>query len=151
MNSEENPDELRRKIKGCLFENGYKVDGSLNWSTLRGKRVLIVLDDVVSAAQVKVMTDEDGFSNGSRIIVTSRDRGFLIPEDFDFFHVEALTDTYSNHMFCLHAFKQTDAPRKYQDLVASVVKKCAGFPLAIKIAGRYLPYGKLECCRDEVK
>jgi hypothetical protein len=125
---------VREKISENLYHQGRKV---INHSWKK-KKAVIVLDGANSECQADLTTETDGFSNESRVIVTSRDKGFLIPLDFEFYMARELNLEDSKQLFCLHAFKTRVAPRSYEEQVVKFAKKCGGLPLALKVSGRYL-------------
>ena len=130
--------DLRGIIIANLFCKGRKVAESFDWTTLRKKKVLIILDDAEADFQVNVMTQTDGFADDSQLIVTSRNKRFLIPLDFKFHQVEGLSLDDSKELFCLHAFIKRVPPGSYKDQVEKFAKKCDGLPLALKVCGRYV-------------
>ncbi|CAM6116433.1 unnamed protein product [Calypogeia fissa] len=129
---------LREKITEGLCRRGRQVEKPFNWGKLNGKKVVIVLDDVEFRFQVQVMMKSDGLSKDSRLIVTSRDSGFLIGEGFDCYTVEPLGRRDSNKLFCLNAFNTENIPNDFKEGVTSFVQKCEGLPLALTVVAKYL-------------
>ncbi|CAM6083192.1 unnamed protein product [Calypogeia fissa] len=110
-----------------------------NWGKLNGKKAVIVLDDVEFRFQVQVMVESDGLSKDSRLIVTSRESGFLIGEGFYCYTVEPLGPRDSNKLFCLNAFNTENMPNDFKEGVTSFVQKCEGLPLALcSVVAKYL-------------
>lgn len=138
MAKDEKPDQLRMKMIKSLYWKGQKVDNNFQWSFLKGQKVLVVLDGANSESQVQVMTKSDEFSQDSRLVVTSRERGFLRPENFAFHDAQTLDIQDSQKLFCLHAYKTEDVPSENEENVKRITEKCGGLPLALKVAGRYL-------------
>jgi hypothetical protein len=138
MTKEKQLSDLRSIVIENLFWKGRKFSLSFDWTTLRMKKVLIILDGAECETQVNVMTERDGFAAESRVIVTARDRGFLSPLDFEFYMAQGLSPDYSRELFCLHAFRKKVAPSSHMEQVEKFAKKCDGLPLALKVAGRYL-------------
>jgi hypothetical protein len=94
--------DLRRIVIANLLYKGKTVNIHFDWKALTRKRVLIILDDADSDFQVNVMTANDKFSEDSRLIVTSRNRGFLIPLNFKFHMAEGLTiDDSKSYFACM--------------------------------------------------
>ena len=120
MTEDKQLSHLRKIIIDNLFCKGRKVPESFQWTTLRNKTVLIILDDADCESQVNVMTQTDGFADDSRLIVTSRNKGFLIPLDFEFHMAEGLSPEASKELFCLHAFKKRLAPRSHEKQVENL-------------------------------
>ncbi|KAJ6928760.1 hypothetical protein NC652_012791 [Populus alba x Populus x berolinensis] len=76
---------------------------------LQRKKVLIVLDDVNDPQDLKYLVGEDGlFGQGSRIMVTSRDRQVLLNacDEDKIYKVKILDEDDALRLFSLHAFKQ---------------------------------------------
>ncbi|CAM6103742.1 unnamed protein product [Calypogeia fissa] len=135
---EEDPDDLRAKIKHHLYRKGRKVNHDFEWDGLKGKRVFIVLDNVVSDSHVQVMTMSDGFSDESRVIVTSRSGGLLNSEDFSTYFMKELNHHDSERLLCLHAFENLHVQDTFGGRVESMLEKCGGYPLALTVYGEYL-------------
>jgi len=108
---------------------------------LQRKKVLIVLDDVNDPQVLKYLLGEDGlFGQGSRIMVTSRDRQVLINEcDEDkIYEVEILEEDDALRLFSLHAFKQNNPIEGYIGLSKTVVSCVKGVPLVLEVLGASL-------------
>ncbi|BAT72693.1 hypothetical protein VIGAN_01012300, partial [Vigna angularis var. angularis] len=75
---------------------------------LKRMRILIILDDVTDSVQVKqLLGRRDSFGQGSRIILTSRDKQVLKNAGADdIYEVKELNELDSLKLFSLHAFKQ---------------------------------------------
>ncbi|KOM32033.1 hypothetical protein LR48_Vigan01g158900 [Vigna angularis] len=128
---------------------------------LKRMRILIILDDVTDSVQVKqLLGRRDSFGQGSRIILTSRDKQVLKNAGADdIYEVKELNELDSLKLFSLHAFKQNSSQEtKYMDLVEEVLGYAKGIPLALQILGSLL-YGrtreawksqlqKLKKCQD---
>ncbi|CAM6119020.1 unnamed protein product [Calypogeia fissa] len=135
---EEDPDDLRAKIKHHLYCKGRKVNHDFEWDELKGKRVFILLDNVVSDSHVQVMTASDGFSDESRVIVTSRSGGLLNSEDFSTYFMKELNHHDSERLLCLHAFENLHVQDTFGDCVESMLEMCGGDPMALTVYGEYL-------------
>ncbi|CAM6114387.1 unnamed protein product [Calypogeia fissa] len=138
MTKKENRTLLKEKTIAGLSRRGHQVEKPFSWGRLIGKKVLIVLDDVEFKSQVQVMMDSDGFAEDSRLVVTSRDRRFLIGEGFDYYTLAPLEPQDSRKLFCLDAFKTESIPNVYKNKVASLVQECGGLPLALTVVAKYL-------------
>ncbi|CAM6118485.1 unnamed protein product [Calypogeia fissa] len=128
--------DLKAEILRNLFYKGRQV--LVKWSRLKGKRVLIVLDDVKYESQILDLTEANGFSTESCVLLTCRDRGILRLKDFAVYSVQFLDDKASKELFCNHAFKHANAPEAYKDRVKIFTRKCGGWPLVLEVAGKYL-------------
>ncbi|CAM6111484.1 unnamed protein product [Calypogeia fissa] len=139
--------DLQAEILRNLYYKGRQV--SLEWSRLQGKRVLIVLDDIEHESQILVLTESNGLSTESCVLLTSRDRRILRLKDFEIHCVELLDDEASKRLFCKHAFKIETAPEAYKDRVQRFTQKCGGWPLALEVVGKYLYKQKKPAVWDD--
>ncbi|XP_061973212.1 disease resistance protein RPV1-like [Populus nigra] len=108
---------------------------------LQRKKVLIVLDDVNDPQVLKYLVGEDGlFGQGSRIIVTSRDRQVLINacDEDKIYEVKILDEDDALRLFSLHAFKQDRPIEGYTGLSKTVVSCVKGIPLVLEVLGSSL-------------
>jgi len=108
---------------------------------LQRKKVLIVLDDVNDPQDLKYLLGEDGlFGQGSRIMVTSRDRRVLenACDEDKIYEVEILDEDDALRLFSLHAFKQDRPMEGYTGLSKTVVSCVKGIPLVLKVLGANL-------------
>ncbi|KAJ9675849.1 hypothetical protein PVL29_024683 [Vitis rotundifolia] len=106
----------------------------------RTKRVLIVLDDVNDEKQLKLLAGKhDCFGEGSRIIITSRDKHLLFrhnvdslyePEKLDYFEALAL--------FSHHAFTEEQSPHSFFHFLNEVMIYCDHHPLPLIVMGSFL-------------
>jgi hypothetical protein len=104
---------------------------------LRGKKVLICLDDVWANAEelaTSVVRSED-LSAGSRILKTSRLKEAIGGQVLD---LDVLEEGPAWELFCWHAFGGQKPPGDLADLAKMAAEKCKGLPLALKILGRQL-------------
>nr|XP_016467104.1 PREDICTED: TMV resistance protein N-like [Nicotiana tabacum]XP_016467105.1 PREDICTED: TMV resistance protein N-like [Nicotiana tabacum]XP_016467106.1 PREDICTED: TMV resistance protein N-like [Nicotiana tabacum]XP_016467107.1 PREDICTED: TMV resistance protein N-like [Nicotiana tabacum] len=108
-------------------------------SRLRSKKVLIVLDDIDDKDHYLeyLAGDLDWFGNGSRIIVTTRDK-HLIGKNDVIYEVTALPDHESIQLFYQHAFKKEDPDECFKELSLEVVNYTKGLPLALGVLGSSL-------------
>ncbi|OIT00998.1 tmv resistance protein n [Nicotiana attenuata] len=108
-------------------------------STLRSKKVLIVLDDIDDKDRYLeyLAGDLDWFGNGSRIIVTTRNK-HLIGKNDVIYEVTGLADREAMQLFCQHAFRKEDPDECYKELSLEVVNYAKGLPLALKMWGSLL-------------
>ncbi|KAK8472868.1 hypothetical protein PHAVU_002G323400 [Phaseolus vulgaris] len=113
-------------------------------SELKRTKVLLILDDVTDSAQLqKLIRGSDSFGQGSRIIITSRDRQVLKnARADDIYEVKELNFNDSQKLFSLHAFKQKSSEEiGYRELSKKVLTYAEGIPLALQILGSLL-YGR---------
>jgi len=139
-------DHVRQEILGMVLgKNDLKIHGKVLPSAikrmLQRKKVLIVLDDVNDPQDLKYLLGEDGlFGQGSRIMVTSRDRQVLINacEEDKIYEVEILDKDDALRLFSLHAFKQDRPIEDFIGLSKTVVSCVKGIPLVLEVLGSSL-------------
>ncbi|MFS7950920.1 putative P-loop containing nucleoside triphosphate hydrolase, leucine-rich repeat domain superfamily [Helianthus anomalus] len=144
---------LQRKImKDLLNDQGSDVssvhDGTKMLKTkLRGRKVLMVLDDVDHKDQLEALAgDLSWFKLGSRIIITTRDEQVLIAHRVKWIHVvNLLSDEEAIGLFCNHAFGKDLPIQEYEKESLQVVKYAAGLPLTNKVLGSFL------CGKDKLE
>ena len=137
-------DSIRTKYLSELLKE--EKSSSLPYYNERLKRtkVLLILDDVTDSALLKrLIGGSDSFGQGSRIIMTSRDRQVLKNAGADdIYEVKELNFCDSLRLFSLHAFKQKSSEEiGYRELSEKVLRYAKGIPLALQILGSLL-YGR---------
>jgi len=106
---------------------------------LRTKKVFIVLDDVDGEDQLEALAGSHGwFGEGSRIIITSRDRHLLNRYVDDTYEVKVLNDNEALQLFSWKAFKKPHPEENYVQLSKDVVNYAKGLPLALEVFGSSL-------------
>ncbi|GAU19090.1 hypothetical protein TSUD_79120 [Trifolium subterraneum] len=112
---------------------------------LKRTKVLLVFDDVKDSDQLKdLIGTHSNFGQGSRIIVTSRDRQVLENANADeIYQVGEMDYQDSLQLFCLFAFKQNNPKESFLRLTEKVLNYAQGLPLALKVLGSLL-YGKTK-------
>jgi hypothetical protein len=125
--------------------------------SLCDKKFLIILDDVDNLEQINQLLGEcDWFANGSRIIITTRDKRLLRPlekgcstykikqfddhEALELFRILAYEVTqFDDHealeLFSMHAFHRNKPDEDYSELTCRVICYAKGLPLALTIMG----------------
>ncbi|KAH0747664.1 hypothetical protein KY285_009321 [Solanum tuberosum] len=128
--------ELLRK-KDNYVNNKY--DGKcMIWRRLCSMKVLIVLDDIDHGDHLEYLAgDVDWFGNGSRVIVTTRNR-HLIEKDAAIYEVPMLPDDDAMQLFNQHAFKKEVPDECFKKFSLEVVNQAKGLPLALKLWGSLL-------------
>ncbi|KAL3729606.1 hypothetical protein ACJRO7_026695 [Eucalyptus globulus] len=125
----------------CKVDEGI----SLIKSRFKGKRVLILLDDVDHQDQLNALARErDWFSTGSIIIVTTRYEAVLDQPEFqaDYkYELSELDEVHSLLLFKRHAFHMGHCLKDFEGISRDILSTMGGLPLAIKVIGSYL-YGK---------
>ncbi|KAF5958207.1 hypothetical protein HYC85_005432 [Camellia sinensis] len=100
--------------------------------------MLLVLDDVWSGSEF--LTEKFKFQISKyKILVTSRS---VFPR-FSTYKLKLLKDQDAMDLFCHSAFPQHGRSSIPKDLVSKIMRRCGGFPLALKVVGRSL-YGEPE-------
>lgn len=137
-------DYVRRQLYEMLLDQKIKkqdVDDNKLRRRLVSKKVLIVLDDVDHIKQIENLVGKadqqpSWFGQGSRIIVTTRDKHLLKSYGEDnIYEIEKLTDDEALRLLCRRAFMKYDPEDEYRELSKSVVKYAQGLPLALELLG----------------
>ncbi|PHT31175.1 hypothetical protein CQW23_27512 [Capsicum baccatum] len=125
--------ELLRK-KDDYVNN--KFDGKcMIPSTICSMKVLIVLDDIDHSDHLEYLAgDLDWFGNGSRVVITTRNRQ-LIENDDAIYEVSTLPDHEAMLLFNRHAFKKKIPDECFKMFSLEVVNHAKGLPLALKVRG----------------
>ncbi|XP_048131434.1 disease resistance protein RUN1-like [Rhodamnia argentea] len=117
-------------------------------SKFKGKKVLLLLDDVDDVVQLThlagksvagnpVAGDRDWFSSESMIIITTRNERIL--QKFGVDHIydhKELDYEQSMILFCKHAFRKESPPREFEGLTHEVVSITGGLPLSLEGTGK---------------
>ncbi|KAJ9675652.1 hypothetical protein PVL29_024532 [Vitis rotundifolia] len=109
-------------------------------NALSSRRVLVVLDDVDNFKQLQCLVGKHGwFGEGSRILITTRDRQPLVAHEVDkYYEIEELNSEEALQLFSLYAFKPKFPQEDYKDLLDRIVKHAKGLPLALQVLGSHL-------------
>ncbi|XP_052477575.1 disease resistance protein RPV1 isoform X2 [Gossypium raimondii] len=136
-------ESLRNELLSKLLKQAIHVDTPSIGSTLiqerlSNKRVLVVLDDVNDSDQIDCFGVKH-FGDGSKIIVTSRDRQVLKNGGVDKIHeVKMLNKDDSLQLFSTFAFKLLNPAADFRDLSIKFVEYARGSPLALRVLGSKL-------------
>ncbi|KAF8029250.1 hypothetical protein BT93_E1808 [Corymbia citriodora subsp. variegata] len=120
------------------------VDGGINLIQHRlcRKIVLLVLDDVDDLQKLHALAGEcNWFGNGSRVIITTRNKHLLTCHGIDQHHVyevEALVNNEAHELLINHASPTHKKLEIRTDLVDCVLSHVEGLPLAIVVLGSFL-------------
>ncbi|XP_056174738.1 disease resistance protein L6-like [Syzygium oleosum] len=113
------------------------------------KKVLIFLDDVDHASQLRALAaTKEWFGWGSRIVVTTRDKGVLLgfQDQYDhclIYEAEELNNDKALQLLSKHAFRSDSPPNAFLKLSKKVIAKTGGLPLTMEVIGPLLR-GKRE-------
>ncbi|XP_076954546.1 TMV resistance protein N-like [Bidens hawaiensis] len=104
---------------------------------LRGKKVLVVLDDVNHKDQLEMLVgDTSWFGPRSRIIITTRDGQVLEAHKVEWKRdVNLLTNEEAICLFNRHAFRKDKPPKEFEKHSQKVLSYASGLPLTIKVLG----------------
>ena len=111
---------------------------------LSSKKALVILDDLDQSSHSGLLVWICSlFSNGSRIIVTTRDANLLYQLRVDIskvyiYKVKELSPEESLELFNCHAFRKTTPPKNLRELSVKIVNYVEGLPLALKVLGSSL-------------
>nr|XP_023895562.1 disease resistance protein TAO1-like [Quercus suber] len=104
------------------------------------KRVLVIMDDIHNVRQLEVLIGRrDWFSEGSRIIITTRNRDVL-PDHLvnGFYEVRELAFTEALQLFSYHALRREKPTERFMNLSRKMVSLTGGLPLALEVFGSFL-------------
>ncbi|PNX88689.1 NBS-LRR resistance protein, partial [Trifolium pratense] len=106
---------------------------------LARKRVLLILDNVDKLEQLDALRGIQ-FGEGSKIIITTRDRGLFKGHIVDhIYRVKELDDSESLEVFNFDAFRQATCPGEdFDELSRQIVAYSRGLPLGLKSLGKFL-------------
>ncbi|GMP92800.1 hypothetical protein CsSME_00042882 [Camellia sinensis var. sinensis] len=119
--------------------------GEMLYKNLKGKRYLIVIDDIwdISAwVDLKMYLPND--KNGSRVLFTSRLKVVVMqaPPDSHIHSLRYLTEEESWELFQWKVFQNESFPLQLVEIGKQIMKKCEGLPLAIVVIAGLLAKNK---------
>lgn len=137
---------LQNKLLGDLsFGTASQVDAAAGGKIaiermLHEKRVLIVLDDIDNGSRLgALVAKREWFSEGSRIIITSRDRDVLIADHVnEMYEVRELGFSDSLDLFRYHALRTKKVSETLLSLSQQIVSLTGRLPLALEVFGSFL-------------
>ncbi|CAA7043065.1 unnamed protein product [Microthlaspi erraticum] len=135
--------KLLSSIVGAEHETLWSVEqgrGVIK-SSLRNRRVFLVVDDIDNLDQLHALAEETSwFGAGSRIIVTTRDKGLFSSSGVRFvYHVDVLDNDNAIQVLKRFAFEGGQAPSDiYQRLAIQASSLAQGLPSALQAFGMYL-------------
>ncbi|XP_010251791.1 PREDICTED: TMV resistance protein N-like [Nelumbo nucifera] len=112
---------------------------------IHGRPVLVVLDDVDDARVLEALVGgRDWFCDGSRIIITTRDRQVLEDIANVFYDVKVLSGTEPLQLFSYHAFGREKTPETFMSFSKEIASLTGGLPLALEVFGSLLLGNKVK-------
>ncbi|KAK4707705.1 hypothetical protein R3W88_028630 [Solanum pinnatisectum] len=108
-------------------------------SRLSSMKVLIVLDDIDERDHLEYLAGDVGwFGNGSRVVVTTRNRDLIEKDAAAIYEVPTLPNLEAMQLFNQYAFKKEVPDGRYENFSLEVVHHAKGLPLALKVWGSLL-------------
>ncbi|XP_039172388.1 disease resistance protein RUN1-like [Eucalyptus grandis] len=148
-------DILQNKSEVSRIDDGI----SIIKSRFKGKKVLILLDDIDDKSQLDALAREcHWFMVGSVIIVTTRNKAILDQSKFEVdykYELKELDKVQTLLLFNRHAFRMDHSLREFEGISRDIISNMGGLPLALQVVGSYL-YKKMnrqvwEDVREQLK
>ncbi|KAL9286797.1 putative TIR domain, AAA+ ATPase domain, P-loop containing nucleoside triphosphate hydrolase [Arabidopsis thaliana] len=128
-------------LSNILNQNGMRIYhlGAIQ-ERLCDQKVLIVLDDVNDLKQLEALANETSwFGPGSRIIVTTEDKGLLEQHGINkTYHVGFPSIEEALEIFCKYAFRKSSPPDGFKKLTKRVTNVFDNLPLGLRVMGSSL-------------
>uniref|UniRef100_A0A7N2MV84 TIR domain-containing protein n=1 Tax=Quercus lobata TaxID=97700 RepID=A0A7N2MV84_QUELO len=121
---------------------------------LSSKKILLILDDVDKLGQVENFLGKcDWLANGSRVIITTRDRHLLTTLEIDplFYEVVQLDRHEAFQLFSMYTFKKDKPEADYLQLTNQFICYTNGLPLALEIIGSDLRGRNIHQWKSELE
>ncbi|XP_055828995.1 uncharacterized protein LOC129897167 isoform X2 [Solanum dulcamara] len=117
-----------------------KYDGKcMIQSRLSSMKVLIVLDDIDERDHLEYLAGDVGwFGNGSRVVVTTRNRDLIEKNASAIYEVPTLPNLEAMQLFNQYAFKKEVPDERFKNSSLEVVNHAKGLPLVLKVWGSLL-------------
>ncbi|KAL6315927.1 hypothetical protein AAG906_013761 [Vitis piasezkii] len=127
-------------LSQLLEEENLKIKGSTSIKArLHSRKVLVVLDNVNSLNILECLAgNQDWFGQGSRIIVTTRDKRLLIQHKVDYYVVARFNDGEALEFLKHHSLKHELLENDFIELSKEVIQYAQGLPLALKVLASFL-------------
>ncbi|XP_016649669.1 PREDICTED: TMV resistance protein N-like [Prunus mume] len=106
---------------------------------LRHKKILLILDDVDELEQLEKLAGDDWFGEGSRVIITTKNRRLLDNREIELIYkVKKLDYNQALELFSWHAFRISEPRKDCLELAQHAIAFADGLPLALRILGSHL-------------
>ncbi|KAH6803434.1 hypothetical protein C2S51_031681 [Perilla frutescens var. frutescens] len=142
-------DEVKQPVPKGVSNMSMNQLKSVIKQFLKERRYLLVFDDVWSIQAwegIKYAFPDGGC--GSRVVITTRlvDVGLhaTMGTDGHAYHLKPLTEQESWTLFCQKAFRGGPCPPHMVEISHSILRRCAGLPLAIVAVGGVLATKRLD-------
>ena len=132
---------FQQKLLSLLVDDGkLNIRGCTSIEArLCSKKVFIVLDDVKDQAVLEYLTEnQDSFGQGSRIIVTTKNKKLLTSNLVNYYEIRKLKDDEAMKVLCHYSSKHKLPYYDCMELSSRVTTYAQGLPLALKILGSFL-------------
>jgi hypothetical protein len=135
---------LQEKLLNDILKMNLKIDNvdrgiNIIKERIRGKKVLVVVDDVDNFEKLHLLVEKEWLGPGSRIIVTTRDEQVLSPSRADKkYKVRELNHWESLRLLSWHAFEMINPKEEYSKLSIKAMLYVGGLPLALVLLGSFL-------------
>ncbi|KAJ4711219.1 Disease resistance protein [Melia azedarach] len=132
-------DDLSPDNKG-LIANEVSANITAIKNIISDRKVVIVLDDVDHESQLNALCGaKEWFYEGSRIIITTRDRAVLLENLVNhLYEVQKLDSPQALQLFSYHALRRQKPTDKFLNLSEQIVSLTGGLPLALEVFGAFL-------------
>ncbi|KAL3676058.1 hypothetical protein R1sor_026006 [Riccia sorocarpa] len=120
------------------YSNGRRVridEAQQPWVHIRGKKVLMVVDDVHSENEIGQLCRMDWCGEGSRLIITSSRQDWS--RQFIVHQVPLLSEDASHELLATYLDEVT-LKSVAKQVISQVVDGCGGLPLVLEVIGKYL-------------
>ncbi|XP_034203604.1 disease resistance protein RPV1-like [Prunus dulcis] len=135
------------QVLGSINFQLFSLDKGINVikNRLSRKRILLILDDVNQLDQLEKLAGTGWFGEGSRVIVTTRDRGLLARHGIELiYEVKKLAHRDALELFSMISFQRKEPQGDYLALARRAIAYAQHLPLALTILGSHLRNQKLE-------
>ncbi|XP_028945511.2 disease resistance protein RPV1-like [Malus domestica] len=116
---------------------------------LRGKKILLILDDVDDFEQLDNLVEVHQLGEGSRVIITTKNKGLLESCKVELIYkVQKLEDNKAIELFSWNAFGKEKPPDDYLGLARRAIAYAQGLPLALNLIGSHLRGKNIDRWQD---